>query len=203
MVIISHILHKKHKKGIYLMAKATILTLLFLLSFVFQACSKEETSEANTIMVNKNEFVLTALDNKQYILKKEVDGYSLEGAEGKVVIVDIFATWCPPCRATAPHLASLRKKFPNDLVVIGVTIEEALPNQKLADFRSKYGADYPLVNSSQNRRLVNSMATFLKLGNNFPIPIMAIYKDGKLIKHYLGLVEEEFVESDIRRALGQ
>jgi len=184
------------------MAKTTIITLLLILSFLLQACSKEDSSQANAVIVNKNEFVLTALDNKQYVVKKESDGYSLEGAKGKVVIFDIFATWCPPCRATAPHLAALKKKFGKDLVVIGVTIEDALPNQKLADFRHEYGADYTLVNSSQNRRLVNSMASFLKLGNNFPIPIMAIYKDGKLVKHYLGLVEEEFVESDIKRALG-
>jgi thiol-disulfide isomerase/thioredoxin len=184
------------------MAKTTIITLLLILSFLLQACSKEDSSQANTIIINKNEFVLTALDNKQYVVKKEVDGYSLEGAKGKVVIFDIFATWCPPCRATAPHLTSLKRKFSKDLVIIGVTIEDDLPNQKLADFRHTYDANYILVNSLQNRRLVNSMAGFLKLGNNFPIPIMAIFKDGKLVKHYLGLVEEEFVESDIKRALG-
>ena len=185
------------------MTKATIFSSLLLLSLLFQACSKkEESSQANSI-ISKNEFVLTALDNKQYVVTKEIDGYSLKGAKGKVVIFDIFATWCPPCRATAPHLTSLQKKFPKDLIVIGVSIEDSLPNQKLADFRQKYGANYILVNSSQNRRLVNSMAGFLKLGNNFPIPIMALYKDGKLLKHYLGLVEEEFVESDIKRALGQ
>ena len=183
------------------MKKMSLISLLFL-SLLFTACSKKDNSQANAVVVDKNEFVLTALDSKQYVVHKEADGYSLEGAKGKVVIFDIFATWCPPCRATAPHLTALEKKFGKDLVVIGVSIEDALPNQKLLDFRQKYNAQYTLVNSSQNRRLVNSMAGFLKLGNNFPIPIMAIYKDGKLVKHYLGLVEEEFVQSDIQRALG-
>ena len=186
------------------MKKMTILSLLFL-SLLFSACSKEkeDNSQANAVIVNTNEFVLTALNNKQYIVHKETNGYSLEGAKGKVVIFDIFATWCPPCRATAAHLTALQKQFGKDLVVIGVNIQNDLPNQKLLEFRQKYNAQYALVNSSQNRRLVNSMATFLKLGNNFPIPIMAIYKDGKLVKHYLGLVEEEFVASDIKRALGK
>ncbi len=185
------------------MKKITILSLLFV-ALLFQACSKkEESSQANAVMVNKNEFVLTGLNNKQYIVAKGKDGYSVEGAQGKVVIFDIFATWCPPCRATAAHLTTLKKQFGKDLLVIGVSIEDAIPNEKLQEFRKKYNAQYALVNSPQNRRLVNSMASFLKLGNNFPIPIMAIYKDGKLVKHYLGLVEEEFVASDIKRALGK
>ena len=196
------------------MLKTTIFSTLLAFSLLTQGCSKEKNSNstessssassANSIMShNSNEYVLTGLDNKQYVVTKTTDGYALEGATGKVVIFDIFATWCPPCRATAPHLSALKKKFKNDLIVIGVTIEENLPNQKLQDFREQYGADYILVNSVQNRRLVNTIATSLELGNNFPIPIMAIFKDGKLIQHYLGMVEEEFVESDIKRALGK
>lgn len=195
------------------MLKTTIFSTLLAFSLLTQACSKEKSNKssesasapsANNIMShNSNEYVLTGLDSKQYVVTKTTDGYTLEGAKGKVVIFDIFATWCPPCRATAPHLSALKKKFKDDLIVIGVTIEENLPNQKLQDFREKYTADYTLVNSNQNRRLVNAMATSLDLPSNFPIPIMAIFKDGKLVKHYLGMVEEEFVESDIKRALGK
>ena len=187
------------------MIKTSIFATLLLVGLLFNACSsekQEENTSANSIMT-KNQYVLTGLDNKQYVVIKEMDGFILQGAEGKVVIFDLFATWCPPCRATAPHLSALQKKYKDDLIVIGVTIEDALPNQKLQDFREYYNAQYVLVNSSQNRLLVNAMARSLELGNNFPIPIMAIYKDGKLVQHYLGLVEEEFVESDIKRVLGK
>ena len=195
------------------MLKTSILSTLLALSLLTQACSKDNNnnssetksvSSANSIMSHSSsEYLLTGLDNKQYVVTKTADGYTLKGAKGKVVIFDIFATWCPPCRATAPHLSALKKKFKDDLVVIGVTIQDNLPNEKLQDFRKKYGANYILVNSDQNRRFVNSIATSLNLGNNFPIPIMAIFKDGKLVQHYLGLVEEEFVQSDIKRALGK
>jgi len=187
------------------MVKTSISATLLLIGLLFSACSQDkqkEDSSANSIIA-KNQYVLTGLDNKQYVVQKELDGFKLEGAEGKVVIFDLFATWCPPCRATAPHLSALQTKYKDDLIVIGVTIEDALANQKLLNFRDSYNAQYTLVNSSQNRLLVNAMAHSLELGNNFPIPIMAIYKDGKLINHYLGLVEEEFVESDIKRALGK
>ena len=190
------------------MLKTTILSTLLTLTLFLQACSKDNNSNKNANesannMITKDEYVLTGLDKKQYVVTKELNGFKLKGAEGKVVIFDIFATWCPPCRATAPHLSALQKKYKDDLIVIGITIEDNLPNQKLQDFRTTYGADYALVNSSQNRRLVNAVTRSLELGNNYPIPIMVIYKDGKLVEKYIGLVEEEFVNSDIKMALGK
>ncbi len=41
----------------------------------------------------------------------------------KVIIVDFWATWCPPCRATIPDLNKLAAKFKNDVVVIGISDE--------------------------------------------------------------------------------
>jgi len=55
-------------------------------------------------MVASNEYVLTAINNTQYIVKKEANGFIVENTKGKVIIFDIFATWCPPCKAEATHL---------------------------------------------------------------------------------------------------
>jgi len=190
------------------MLKKSILPLLFSLSILFTGCnnnktqdSDKQTKKANS-MITSNEYVLTSLDNKQLVVSKEADGFKLEGAEGKVVIFDIFATWCPPCRAAASHLSSLQKKYKDRLVIVGVTIEENIPNTKLQEFKEQYNANYTLVNSAQNRTLANSIVDKLDLGDRFPIPIMALYKDGKYINHYIGAIQEEFIESDIKKALG-
>ena len=42
----------------------------------------------------------------------------------KVIIVDFWATWCPPCRATIPDLNKLASKFKDDVVVIGISNEK-------------------------------------------------------------------------------
>jgi len=164
--------------------------------------SDTQTSQANS-MIASNEYVLTSTDNEQYIVKKENGGFVLEGAKGKVVIFDIFATWCPPCQAGASHLTSLQNKYKDDLVIIALTIEENIANTKLEDFKKSFGAEYTIVNSAQNRPLVNAIATALELGNRFPIPLMAMYIDGKPVNHYVGEVQEEFIESDIKKALGK
>ena len=44
--------------------------------------------------------------------------------KGKVVLIDFWATWCPPCRALVPELEGFKKKFKDDLVVIGVSDEK-------------------------------------------------------------------------------
>jgi len=43
--------------------------------------------------------------------------------KGKVVLIDFWATWCPPCRATIPELNTFQAKFKDDLTVIGVSDE--------------------------------------------------------------------------------
>ncbi|WP_297443867.1 TlpA disulfide reductase family protein [Sulfurimonas sp.] len=187
------------------MSKFSLLSTLLAASLMFQACSdnnKDTAQDVNSIL-STNEFVLTGLDNKQYIIEKAPQGFKLKNMQGKVLILDIFATWCPPCQAEASHLASLQKKYKDDLVIIGITVENNIPNTKLKNFRELHGADYVLVNSTENTRIIDAVAEKLHLGRDFGIPLMAMYKDGKLVNYYQGATEEEFIQSDIKKALGK
>ncbi|MCK4974749.1 MAG: TlpA family protein disulfide reductase, partial [Sulfurimonas sp.] len=88
-------------------------------------------------------------------------------------------------------------------IIIGITIEDGILNAKLQEFKEEYGAEYVIVNSNQNRPLCDAITTELKLGDRYPIPTMAMYRDGKLINYFVGATEEEFIDSDIKRALGK
>lgn len=185
------------------MKKLKISTLILTLSLLLGGCSsdKEKTNKSANSLLATNEIVLTALDNKQYVVKKAANGLDLDNAKGKVVIYDIFATWCPPCQAEASHLSSLQKKYKDKLRIIGVTVENNIDNNKLREFKKKYNADYTLVNSNENMYLIDEIAKQLHLGRDFGIPLMVLYKDGKLINYFQGATEEEFIESDIKKAL--
>ena len=133
-----------------------------------------------------------------------------DNQKDKLVIFDIFATWCPPCQASASHLSSLQDEYKDDLLIMGVSIEKperteegALINERYNNFKIKYNARYTLVNSDQNSHFSDAITKSLEMGPRYPIPLMAMYKDGKYINHYVGAVQEEFVDSDIKRALNK
>jgi thiol-disulfide isomerase/thioredoxin len=65
----------------------------------------------------------------------DLDGAPVTAAdrEGRVVLVDFWATWCPPCRATLPWLKELHRRFGEKLVVLAIAVESPEPGvRKLA-----------------------------------------------------------------------
>lgn len=180
----------------------TVTTLLLLL----QGCSSDSTHDeaaALNSMVSSNEYKLLDLKGQEYSVVKEADQFKMKGQEGKVVIYDIFATWCPPCRIEAPHLSNLQKKYGDDLLIVGMTIEDDMDDARLQAFADQYGADYTLTHSQDNIKLARIIASTVHVGRDFPIPLMVMYKDGAYVTHYVGATPEEMIESDIKQLLGR
>ena len=186
------------------MFKSTWIALSLI--FIFPGCSdtkKQSSVEEANSMVASNVYELRDTQNKLYKVTKSGSDFIVEGYENKLVIFDIFATWCPPCRAVASHLAKLQKEFKDDLLVLGVTIEEDKTNADLIEYAKTYEANYTLINSKANRSFSNTLASSINVGSGFPIPLMVLYKNGKYITHYAGAVPPEMIRADIRRALGK
>lgn len=82
---------------------------------------------------------------------KDVDGNSVKLADykGKVLIVDIWGTWCPPCKKEIPHFLDLKKKYQEmGLEIVGINYENGSDEENIAvikDFIAKNGITYPCV----------------------------------------------------------
>jgi peroxiredoxin len=69
----------------------------------------------------------------------------LSDFKGKVVLLNFWATWCPPCRAEIPELMSLQKQYaPQGLVVLGVSMDEG-GVASVARFVKSKEINYPIV----------------------------------------------------------
>jgi peroxiredoxin/Tfp pilus assembly protein PilF len=62
---------------------------------------------------------------------------SLEDLHGKVVLLDFWGTWCPPCRASVPDLRSLHKKYGKDSSFVMIGISSDSDEEKWKDFTAK------------------------------------------------------------------
>lgn len=76
----------------------------------------------------------------------DLDGRTLssENLKGKVVLVNFWATWCPPCLVEIPDLIALQDKYRDHLVVIGVS-EDELPPAEVKRFADGRKINYPVV----------------------------------------------------------
>src|ERR1700733_13575868 len=74
----------------------------------------------------------------------------LSDFKGKVVILDFWATWCPPCRAEIPGFIDLQKKYQDQgLIIVGVSMNDGGVDT-VKSFVQKMGMNYPVVMSDTN-----------------------------------------------------
>jgi peroxiredoxin len=90
--------------------------------------------EANNERRQQVDFTLTELGGKKWTLKEQ---------RGKVVVVNFWATWCPPCRKEMPDLETLYKQFKDQgLVILAISDEDA---GKVAPFIAEQKVTYPIL----------------------------------------------------------
>ncbi len=86
---------------------------------------------------------------------KDLDGndVKLSDYKGKVVVLDFWATWCPPCRKGIPDFVEMQKKYGEDkFVVLGINLDqgsEAEVIPMVTDFAENYKINYPIVIHNQ------------------------------------------------------
>lgn len=131
-------------KGEYLLSKATnIKTYLGYKELIdpYEAflVTDDQKSRAAEIMA-KLAKVETESGKVVNFTHKDVNGndISLSDFKGKVVLVDVWATWCGPCIAQIPHLKTLEKKYEGkDVVFMGVSVDEQKDYEKWKEFLKK------------------------------------------------------------------
>ncbi len=118
----------------------------------------------------------------------------LSDLKGKVVIVDFWATWCPPCRKGIPDLISLKKKYgAKGFEIIGVSVDTETKDE-VVPFMRDQKINYPIV--------YGNMSVYQQYGGIRAIPTsFVIDKQGKIVATYEGLIPVETYENHIKKLL--
>jgi peroxiredoxin len=132
-------------------------------------------------------------DAKDFTLKNiESKEVSLSEFKGKAIILNFFATWCPPCRAEIPDFIALQKAYgPSGFTFVGVSLVD---EKESRDYAAQAGINYPiLVDDGKASELygpVRSIPTTYIIG-----------KDFRIAKKYIGARSKEEFEAQIEEIL--
>lgn len=118
--------------------------------------------------------------------------WSLADKRGQVVVINYWATWCPPCRFETPGLVSFANQYRDrGVVMAGVTMDE---DQALVPpFVADYGMTYPILLPASDPNVSP---------DRMVLPTTFLYdKQGRLAKKYTGIVLESTLRSDAESLL--
>ena len=119
---------------------------------------------------------------------------SISDYKGKVLLLDFWATWCPPCKDAIPHLNNLQQEFQDTgFTVLGLSIDGKLePVKKFYDIHS---LKYPV--------LLADPITIRKYGVAQVPTIYLIGPDGRIVYKQLGMdkYQEEYIKNKIESLL--
>jgi len=127
---------------------------------------------------------------------KDVKGNTvkLSDFKGKVLVIDFWATWCPPCRAEIPNFIALQDKYGKQgLVVVGISVDQG-GAPVVAAFAEKNKINYPLVLAD------DKVADQYGVTEGIPTTFV-IDRKGNIVARHLGLTEPDVFEKEIKRAL--
>jgi cytochrome c biogenesis protein CcmG/thiol:disulfide interchange protein DsbE len=117
----------------------------------------------------------------------------LSDFKGKVVVLDFWATWCPPCRAEIPSFIALQNQYRDKgLVVVGVSLDDG-PGV-VSSFAKAQGMNYPIVMGNDN--------VAAQYGDIQAIPTtFVIDRTGKVVAKHEGGTDKDTFEGEIKKAL--
>ena len=183
-------------KNFLLMCSSILIVVLL------SGCGSED---AKTIIEDSGDFKdLKVLSNKTYNLKT-LDGKTItfkvedgvltsKQLNGKIVLINFWATWCAPCLEEMPTFSKLYEKYNDKFEIIGVLMEKNKDAKELALFIKEFNMKFPITEGDENYRIAHAFDEVKMYPESF------LYDSkGKFIKKYVGVVDATELESIINK----
>ena len=179
-------------------------------------CGEDETAKAPAKIEGYKtgeEIALKSVFGKDLTLKRVEGGFVIKGEEDKILMFDIFGTFCPPCQKEAPDLTKFQIDNLNDFTIVALTHFENITNEYVVEnFAQKYNAFYFISNDAKiNDRLAAQILEDIKYERLESVPIKMVLKGGVYqeltdvdsgkpgVKYYLGGIRLDAMTKDYER----
>lgn len=170
---------------------SSIVLLGALLLAVLGACSEQGKTAVATASQSNNAQIFAAsfpdLDGKIQPLKQW---------QGKILVLNFWAPWCPPCRAEIPDFIKLQDQYrAQDVIFVGLALDQ---KDKVQAFTDEMGINYPILLGESDATELGKLA-----GNRLGgLPFTAIFaKNGSIVSTVSGELKREQLESTLKSLL--
>lgn len=183
--------------------KKLLVLLSMVAALIFTGCG--ESNEAKTIIEDNSSFeqlkaqsnktfTLNTTDGKAIILNLDNNVLKSKDLEGKVVLLNFWATWCPPCIEEMPTFNKMYEKYGDKFELIGVLFERDKDMNELLAFMKKHNMKFPVTVGEENFRLSTYFDEIKRVPESY-----VFGKDGKFLKKFVGIVDEKELETFINQ----
>ena len=115
---------------------------------------------------------------------------TLDSLRGKVVLVNFWATWCPPCRQELPDLVDIQSEFGGErFTVLGVSLDQTGPST-VRRFAQEMNLNFPLLMG--NQEVVTQYGNFRGIPTSF-----LLNQRHEQVKRYMGMVTKNQLSGDL------
>lgn len=174
---------------LFLIVAFSIYTVI---TFSSDVLKEEEASKISGNETVKNDKAEGAQLN-EYDFNAVTEDESLESIikNNEVTVVNLFASWCNPCRNETPDLNDFYKKeLPDNTMLVGLNVQD---NKKARDqFLEEFDVQYPIYNVKDDKDFMTDLQLII-------IPTtLFVDSDGKIVKTYVGEISKKTLDSYIQ-----
>ena len=157
--------------------KKQFLTIIFLTAVTIYTMSQDDPSTYNKIGDSAPEFSFKTIDGREY---------NTGQLKGKVIMINFFATWCPPCKKELPVLQkNIKEKYSSNSDFILVVVGREHNNEELVKFAE--ANNYSLPFAPDPERSIYGLFAEKTIPRN-----IIIDREGKISYQAIGYTEEDF-----------
>lgn len=195
--------------------------LLLLLStlFLLIGCNKADNDviDKPSILEVGQKVELVSTQGNNLTFKRVDGGIVLDGDEDKIIIFDIFGTFCEPCKREAPALMKMQLDYNDKIVFVGLSYFEDVDDEYIIEkFQKPYNAYYFIAsNSPKNKALVDTILHDIKYERMISLPFKVVLNQGKYeivtdkwegkldTKFYIGDVGTGLIKEDLEKIMSK